>query len=159
MSDKLLVPDNSSGNAPDYTDANAIMLDIKRQADSQGIAIFRWKTNQPNGNGQMYSTSQGQLGQLVDSSVIGTWSVSFHNNTNITITGPSGASTNLVMPSDAAALFQSASVMGTIFGIQPNQPGNIGQASVLSRIRITSGATTIVDDNFPEETLSADWVN
>jgi hypothetical protein len=145
----FLVPDTAGGNAPDYADPNAIMLDIRATAANAGTATFRYKTNQPNANGQMYSTAQGQLGTLNAPSIVGTWSLSFNNNTNIVITGPGGVSTNLVMPPDSAALFNSATpVMGTYFGIQPNNPVAIGQGVNIQEIKVTSGSTVVVDDKF-----------
>jgi len=80
---------------------------------------------------------------------LGTWSLTFNSNTNIVITGPGGATTNLVMSPDAAALFNSATpLMGTYFGIQPNNAGNIGQGVNISEIKITSGSTVVADDKF-----------
>jgi hypothetical protein len=146
----FLVPDTAGANGPDYADPNAIMLDIRASAANAGLATFRFKTNQPNGNSQMYNSSQGQLGPLNAPSVLGTWSLSFNNNTNIVITGPGGATTNLVMSPDAAAMFNSTTpVMGTYFGIQPNNAANIGQGVNISEIKVTSGSTVVVDDKFP----------
>ncbi len=152
----FLVPDGT-GNAPDYSAPHAIMLDIRRQGESGGVALFRSKTNQPTGNSQMYN--EGVLASLSDTTIAGTWSLRFVNDTNVTITGPTGVSTNFTMHPEAAALFMPLFNMYTIFGVQPNQAASIGGASVISRIRITNGDLTVVDDTFPEETLSADWEN
>jgi len=54
------------------------------------------------------------------------------------------------MGSDAAAFFQTSTPsMATYFGGQPNQPSNIGQRLVYSRIKVTDGATIVVNDTFP----------
>jgi len=149
----FLVPDSAGGTAPDYADINAIFVDIEKQANGNGIMTFRWKTNQANGNSQMYTVGQGNLGSLIASNgVAGTWSVAFSGNTSVTLTGPGGVTTNYTMPSDAAAMFLSTTPsMATYFGVQPNQVNNIGQSAVLSRIKITDGATTVVDDTFSAE--------
>jgi hypothetical protein len=146
----FLVPDAANNqHAPDYANANAIMLDIRGNAAGAGNATFRWKTNQPNANSQMYTSGQGQVGTLNAPTVRGTWSVSFANDTNITVSGPGGAVTNWTMPPDAAALFYSGTpVMGTYFGTQPNNPVSIGQNVGISEIKITSGSTVVVDDHF-----------
>ena len=145
----FLVPDTAGSHAPDYADPNAIMLDIRGDAAGAGNATFRWKTNQPNANGQMYTSGQGQVGTLNASTVRGTWSISFANNTNITVSGPGGAVTNWTMPPDAALLFYSTlNSMGTYFGTQPNNPVSIGQNVGISEIKITTGSTVVVDDLF-----------
>jgi hypothetical protein len=145
----FLVPDTAGSHAPDYGDPNAIMLDIRGNAAGAGNATFRWKTNQPNANSQMYTAGQGQVGTLNATTVRGTWSVSFANNTNITVSGPGGVVTNLTMPPDAALLFYSTlNSMGTYFGTQPNNPVSIGQNVGISEIKVTSGATVVVDDLF-----------
>jgi hypothetical protein len=145
----FLVPDTAGGTAPDYADPNAIYVDIRKLADGSGEGTFRWKTNQANGNSQMFTAGQGVLGPLITPTVVGTWSVSFSSDTNITLSGPGGGSTNVVMPPEAAPFFLSSTPsMGTYFGVQPNQVANIGQSAVFSRIRILNGVTTVVDDQF-----------
>lgn len=145
----ILAPDTGGGTAPDYADPNAILLDIHATAAGAANATFRYKTNQPTANSQMYSTSQGQLGTLNAPTALGTWSLTFQNNTNITLRGPGNTSLNLVMPPESAAFFNSAApMMGTYFGIQPNNLGNIGQGVAMSEIKITYGSTVLVDDTF-----------
>ena len=145
----FLVPDSAGSHAPDYGDPNAIMLDIRGNAAGAGNATFRWKTNQPNANGQMYNSSQGQVGTLNAGTVRGTWSLSFANNTNITVSGPGGVVTNWTMPPDAAALFYTTTPsMATYFGTQPNNPVSIGQNVGISEIKIMNGSTVVVDDHF-----------
>lgn len=67
----------------------------------------------------------GTLAIINDVSPIGTWTVKFENNTSITLTTPSGTSTNFAMPTEAA-LF--ADPLYVYLGSQPNQLANIGQA-------------------------------
>ncbi len=142
----FLVPDTGGGNSPDYSDPNAVFLDIRHNADGTGNATFRYKVNQPNGNGMMYGT--GVIGSLGVASPLGTWSLRFANNTNITLTGPGGSSTNFNMPAADAQFFRPTTGMTASFGVQPNQVDLIGNASTFGPFKITVGSTTVLEDDF-----------
>jgi len=145
----FLAPDGGGSDTPDWNDPNCIVVETSLNAALQGTCSFRFKTNAPNSNGVLYGA--GYLGQLVDpSGVLGTWSVTFTNNSYVTLVGPSGVSTNFNMGPDVAALFQVTSgFMPTYFGFQPGGPANIGYRGVYSRLKIQNGATIVVDDTFP----------
>jgi hypothetical protein len=141
----------------DYNRANLIFLDIGNSADGGGYASFRYKTNLPSGNSMVYNSNPdagpvGTLASIGSPQVTGTWSLRFNSDTAITLTTPSGSETNFSLPDEAAALF--AGPLHAYFGVQPNQPGNIGQGAVLSRIQIT-GLSTPLDETFPGPTLDA----
>jgi hypothetical protein len=133
----------STEAAPDYVEANLAFLDIHENADGSAYAAFRYKTNQPNGNAMVYST--GTLGTVGSSNIVGTWSMSFLQNTNITLTSPDGHVLQTNITADGAALF--ADPLNVYFGAQPNSAANFGQSVVLSSVSIT-GNTTPVSDNF-----------
>jgi len=116
-----------------------------------------YKTNQPSGNSMLWNTDPGNgpvgtLAGISSPTALGTWTVTFNHNTDITLTTPSGTSTNFTMPAEAAALF--ADPVYAYFGVQPNAPGNIGQSAVLSRIQII-GVPTPLDDAFSGEVLDS----
>jgi hypothetical protein len=129
--------------APDYAEANLAFLDIRENADGTAYAAFRYKTNQPNGNAMVYAN--GTLGIAGSSNVLGTWSMSFSQNTNITLTSPDGHVLQTNITAGAAALF--ADPLNVYFGAQPNSPASFGQSVVLSSASI-SGITTPVNANF-----------
>src|SRR6185295_8148107 len=68
----------------------------------------------------------------------------FNNNTEVTLTAPNGTTATATLPADAAALF--AGSMHVYAGVQPNQPGNIGQSLTLKRVRITGVGSPIDQD-------------
>jgi hypothetical protein len=142
----FLSADSGGGNSPDYSDPNVVFLDIRRNADATGNATFRYKVNQPNGNAMIYGT--GAIASLGTTTTIGTWSLKFQNNTNITLTGPDGSSTNFNMSATDAEYFRPSVGMTASFGVQPNQTDLIGQSSTFGEFKITSGATTVLDDPF-----------
>ena len=164
----VLVPDTAGGTAPDYSDPNAILLDIHANASNGGTATFRYKINQANANGMMYNNNPangavGALGNVTSTNILGKWSVSFQNDTDITLTSPDGSTTSLTMPSADAALFAPASAMGTYFGGQPNALANTGEELIFSNVKVTNGPDTVVNESFepadPDNGLSADnWI-
>ena len=87
--------------AADWNLADCIFITV--QADSNNFAYmnFRYKTNEPSaGNGMIYNTATNNangwpvepVGFLSTSnySPLGTWSVTFNNQTNVTLTAPHG---------------------------------------------------------------------
>jgi hypothetical protein len=142
----FLSVDSGGGNSPDYSDPTVVFLDIRRNADATGNATFRYKVNQPNGNAMLYGT--GAIASLGTTTAIGTWSLKFQNNTNITLTGPDGSSTNFNMSATDAESFRPSVGMTASFGVQPNQAAFIGQSSTFGEFKITSGATTVLNDTF-----------
>jgi hypothetical protein len=96
-------------------------------------------------NANPASGPAGTIATIGSPSPNGTWSITFNNNTDVTLTAPNGSVTNFSMPAAAAAMF--ADPMHVYAGIQPNQIGNIGQGLTIKRIKIT-GATNSVDEDF-----------
>ena len=76
---------------------------------------------------------------------MGTWSLVFNNNTNVTLRAPDNTFTNFTIPASDASLFQDP--LYFYVGTQPNNNANIGQSSTFSRVKI-SGAAGAIDDNF-----------
>ena len=147
-----LVPGTPGTEAyPDWTEPTVIYCQITANTNGQSIANFRYKTNAPNSNGQFFNADPangmvGNLAALTNSEMTGTWTLTFKQDNNITITSPSGSSTNFTMPMEHAALFGGD--VYAYFGIMPGLEKNIGQMALLSKIKITSGNTTLIDENF-----------
>ncbi|HKQ36790.1 MAG TPA: hypothetical protein VJ063_01860 [Verrucomicrobiae bacterium] len=146
----FLVPAAPTDSAPDYSQANVIFLDIQSQSGGAAYASFRYKVNEPGGNSFLYGA--GTLGGVSSPSPIGTWSLTFSNDTDLMVTAPGGASANFSLPPAAAALF--ANPLAVWVGAQPNAGGNIGQTVVLSNVRVTRAEVVLLEDNFlTDETL------
>jgi hypothetical protein len=151
----MLVP-GTPGNesAPDWNEPNVIFFDIHNNGDGSGYAAFRYKTNAPNGNA-MYYDGTGNPGTVGSSTMRGTWTVSFNQNTNVTLTAPDGTTTSFVIPDEAAALF--AEPLNLYVGVQPNTLSNIGQGAVINQVAITNGSYAVVSDNFSQGLDSSVW--
>lgn len=135
--------------SPDYSQANVVFVQIVNQSDGSASASFLYKTNQPSGNSMFWNTDPtaggvGNLATITNATTLGTWSLTLNSNA-ITMTTPSGTSTNFTMPADAAALFAGPGY--AYFGAQPNQLANIGQSAILSRIQI-EGTDVAIDEQF-----------
>lgn len=154
----FLVPGSGIPNyedAPDYNEPNLFFLNIQNQASGAATGSVQYKTNEPNGNAMVYNTNPtngpvGNLGAVSAPSAIGTWTLTFSQDTNVTVTAPGGATGTYSIPAAAAALF--ADPLYVYIGDQPNQTTSIGQSALLSDFRIYSGtspATNILfADNF-----------
>lgn len=177
----LMLPTDSAGTtSPDWTDANVVMLEFQYvntpgpdgadgTPDDVVLAQARLlhKVNEPNNNAMLYRTSAnaadgpvGVLGQVRAASMLGTWSISFRNNTEVTLTASDSSTAALVIPAEDAALYEPVSRGVTAsFGVQPNSVNRIGLSAVISRIQIVKGSTVVVDEYFHSPELNPDnWV-
>ena len=84
---------------PDWSATNCLWLQIQGNNNGSVRTSLSWKTNQPAGNTQLYGSGV-LLANFNTPTAIGTWSLSFPNNTSVTLTAPGGASTNLTLPAD-----------------------------------------------------------
>lgn len=176
----MLPTDTGGSTTPDWTDPNVVMLEFQYvntpgpdetdgTEDDVVMAQARLlhKVNEANNNAMLYRTQAnaadgpvGVLGQVLAPSMLGTWSLRFQNNTEVTLTAPDGATAELVIPEEDALYFEPlAKGVTASFGVQPNSVNRIGQSAVISRIRITKGPTVVVDEDFRSPELNPDeWV-
>lgn len=147
----FLVPADSppTESAPDWNRPNVVFLEIGNNADGGAYANLRHKTNQPNGNTMLFNGDPdngpvGQLASVGSATPLGTWTLTFANDTDFTLTAPDGSSTTGQFPANSAALF--AGPLYAFFGVQPNQLGNIGQSAIFSEVKITGVPTPLEDD-------------
>jgi hypothetical protein len=145
----FLIPGSPAANntSPDYSEPNVVMLDI-----GGTFANFRYKTNEPNGNGFLYSG--GTIAGVGSTTALGTWSLTFNPDASIVLTSPSGGTTNFTMPPEAVSLFSGP--LHAYFGIQPNNPANIGLAATLGRVQIAGLEASSIDETFTTPTVNSD---
>ena len=148
----FLVPASSppTESSPDWNQPNVVFLDIGNNNSGGAYATLRYKTNQPNGNSMYYNNNpdNGPVGVLTSvnsATPVGTWTVTFAANNEVTLTAPDGTSSTVEFPADSAPLF--ADPLYAFFGVQPNQLSNIGQSVVIGQVQI-SGTVTPLNDNF-----------
>src|SRR5581483_6712640 len=153
----MLVQNPCTETAPDWNEPNAILLDIENQASGSVIATLRYKTNQAGGNSQLYGS--GSLGSVTSTNGgVGTWSMTFINNTNVILTAPTGATNLVTFPDEQALRDNFSDPLIAYFGAQPNSTADIGQSIVLSNVKIT-GTQNPVNDSFSGSTVDTNvWV-
>jgi hypothetical protein len=144
----FLVPNPGTENDPDWTEPNVIFLDLENNTPNGGGATwnFRYKTNEPNGNTMIYGS--GALASIGTNTALGTWTLTFNNNTNVTMTVPGGASTNFNLPDPTgatAALFSNG--VDLYFGAQAGNTGGASDHIVASDFSV-SGIPAAFNDNF-----------
>jgi len=176
----MLATDTVGNNTPDWNDAHVIMVEFQYapnpgpdgQAGTADDAVlararFLHKVNEPASNAMLYRTQAnaaagpvGVLGELWAPTMLGAWTITFQNNTDILLSGPGGASLALVMPdSDYPFYLPAATGVSAHFGVQPNADTRIGLSAVISRVKITKGAAVVADEAFADAALDpAKWV-
>jgi len=144
-SQMFLIPQAGMTGSPiddniDWDSANVADLYVVANPDQTATGYFQYKINQPGSwNTTLVVTNACASGPL------GAWSVTFNNDTNITVTAPDNTRTNFTIPASHASLFQDP--LFVYVGDQPNNNANIGQSSTFSRVNI-SGAAKPIDDDF-----------
>jgi len=149
----MLIPNPGTETSPDWNEPNVVFIDIEGGVGGSTTATFRYKTNQPNGNAMIYNgnPANGPVGVIgtvtCTNGPLGTWTLGFLHDTNITMTAPDGTTTNFAFP-DPIAVQSLFTGVRAYFGVQKNGAGNNGQSASFSRIQI-AGTQQPVNDTFP----------
>ncbi len=149
-----LTPDPAASEIysdPDYSATNDILVGMVRNSDGTVTAGISYKTGEPVGNTQLFTPPtqiipfNNEANGFTVPSPIGTWSLTFNNNTSATLTAPNGASVNVTFPANVAALFNG--YVGAYLYSTPNGvTGNLGQYCTYSAFKITGVGTPINED-------------
>jgi hypothetical protein len=154
-----LIPENGmsnpDGGSVDWDSANVVYFTIGVQPNGIGRGNFRYKVNSAGAENFQTSTNLD-----CGSGPLGTWALTFNNNTNVTLAAPNGTNLSLNIAEDAAANFQGNLI--AYFGVRPTAETRIGQSATFSRIKIT-GAAAPIDDTFvssgpPYDLDAATWL-
>jgi hypothetical protein len=176
----MLATDTGGSSTPDWNDPNVILVEFQyaNHPGADGVAgtaddalraraRFLHKVNEPASNAMLYRTQAnaaagpvGVLGEVWAPSMLGTWSISFRNNSDIVLTASDGSTVNLTMPEADIPFYEPAATgVSAHFGVQPNSDTRVGLSAVISRIKIQKGTTVVVDETFAGAELNPDvWV-
>jgi hypothetical protein len=143
-SQMFLIPQSGMVGPPiddsiDWDSSNVVDLTVSVNPDLSASGWFQYKVN----NAGNWNAALG-LGLSCASGPVGTWSLVFNNNTNVTLRAPDNTFTNFTIPAGDAALFQDP--LYFYVGTQPNNNANIGQSSTFSRVQVSGAAGAINDD-------------
>ncbi|MGA2554694.1 MAG: hypothetical protein ABSG04_00260 [Verrucomicrobiota bacterium] len=114
-----------------YYGTNAFVWSIT--ANPAGFTTAaNWKTNAPTGNEVNNAFSM----TTTSTNGRGTWTLTFTNDTNGTVTAPDGSRTNFVLDTNMTAQFVNP--LDIMFGTAPNATTGFGQYIDISKIVITN---------------------
>lgn len=154
-SDVVFSPDPADTQTyadPDWSSTNAFSVSIQALADGSVSAGITYKTNQPGGNSTAQSLTGGNT--LAAPTAVGTWTLTFTSDTDMTLTAPGGASTNVSLPVDVAAAYTGVSFY--LIAAMGND-ANVGQSVTYSGLHIT-GVNTPVNEDFTSGALTAPFL-
>lgn len=133
-------------NAIDWNETNCIIIWLQQGAGST-LLSFTSKVNDPGGN------SADQLVGTVtnNGTALGTWSVTFTSDTNVTMTAPDGNTSSFVFTN--APYFAETANPGCYLylGMQANNAASLNSAVCYSKFSLT-GVPAAVTDNFLADT-------
>jgi hypothetical protein len=140
-----------------YNGTNALVWTIQKGGGGLFFTRIDWKTNapasgQPN-NALPVTTTTSANGR-------GTWSLTFTNDTDGTMTAPDGTSASFSLPNDPAwtALFANPLIID--FGTAPNNTAGYGQWIDISKIAISNVVDgTQIDDFTQDDVLNTSLWN
>lgn len=129
-----------------FGSANAMDWSITRNASGFFSQTVAWKTNSPN-NGALPNVMVAGATNT-STTGIGTWTLTFTNDTDGTLTAPDGSTNIFSLPPDMVALF--ANPVEICFGTTPGSPAGYGEFLDINRITITN-LTQVDDDDFTQD--------
>jgi hypothetical protein len=147
--------DTSNGNetsgSPDWGVPDLLILRIENGAAGDVSAQIQWKTNLPSANATNVPLS------VTAPSAIGTWTLTFTDSTNGTLTGPGLTATNFTLPEEAVLNNFSPATSFVQFGMYKNDWANDGHnngaSGTFSQVKFT-GAAAAFEDDFSGPTLT-----
>jgi hypothetical protein len=142
---KTTQPYGLNDSACDWNCTNGLFLNFTANTDNPATSWnvgLSAKTNNPGAN--PYNITNYNYAKLPN----GTWTLTFHDNTDLTITAPDGSTKDVAIPADVEAALANAngdsSAMAYI-GVMNRNITNIGIPAVMSHIGITNGTVNISD--------------
>ncbi len=164
--------------APDWNETNCAIVYV--QGTPNGATMrFRYKVNEANEQA-MYSggtdshtsivysnapgswdgvtpnyVESGDLGFVTNNSVLGTWTVKFTSDTNLTLIAPNGNSTSVIFPSYNVGYFseQTSPAFYVYLGMQANNGNALNQAVTYGNFAISNTASPFSEDFVADSVL------
>ncbi|MEY2430007.1 MAG: hypothetical protein QOJ40_2892 [Verrucomicrobiota bacterium] len=175
----FLVPNAAATEeAPDWNETNCALAYIQGNLNNATMR-FRYKVNEDNQQA-MYSggsetrgsytnapgswdgvtpnyLESGNLGFVTNTGVLGTWTVKFTSDTNVTLIAPNGNTSSFIFPAYNVGYFAEHSSFQVYLGMQANQADAMNQAVVYSNFAVSNVASPYSENFLADTTL--DTVN
>jgi hypothetical protein len=156
-------------SAPDWNDTNCAIVGIQLGGGGATMA-FQYKVDAPNGNamyggGGSYTNApgswdgvtanyleSGNLGSVTCPTVLGTWTIRFTSDTNVTLIAPDSTTTNFTIPSyNISKLGPTDAGFNLYLGFQANNQASLNKAAVYSSFVVT-GVPSAFNEDFLAQT-------
>jgi hypothetical protein len=144
QSEIFLVPNGSSQDPSiDWDAATAATLTIKNNSDGSATGVFSYKVNDLGDNSGYTNLNMS----ITTTTPLGTWSLTFEDDTNVTLSGPGNLSVSTNFASEAAAQVFANPLMAYFGNMQCGSTAEIGQGSTYSQFTISNApaAATFTD--------------
>ncbi len=135
---------NPTDPASDWTEPNILMWSIANNASGGGWGALNYKTNTPADNGHLYDT--GSLGGVGSADYHGTWSITFENNTTVTMKSPDGSTFTTNLPPEVISIWSATPGMQVNIGCVNGELNRRGQKAVITGAKFTGTPSTINSD-------------
>ena len=147
-----LVPNNSATeSAPDRTESDIALIAVHLSYTGVPTATIGCKTGGPNANGNLFDSTNPTF---TSSQILGNWSFTFTQNTNILVTAPDNTTTNWTLPVLTTAILETRDWRWGVevyFGGYNNGSANIGQRCVFASVGVDNGLSDSFTDDFLSE--------
>ena len=149
----FLVPgiSNPSRSDSDWHETNCLMVAIYSNPAGSATASIHCKVNAPDNNGRQFedtATGGGNLGGITSTKGVGTWTLTFSQDSNIILTAPDGSGLTNTIPAEIIDVWKTYPTMQFAVGVMPGNPAFIGQKVNITGIRINGTAAPDLDANF-----------
>jgi len=135
-----------------YASENAMDWTIRRDTSGFFSQSVAWKTGSPNNGGLPNVALSNADGTNTSTTGVGTWTLTFTNDTDGTLISPDGTTNGFSLPPEMVALF--ANPVEILFGTTPGSPAGYGEYLDISRITITNSVQVDDDDFTKDDTLN-----
>jgi hypothetical protein len=140
--------------ALDYNEANAIIVSLQQGAGTTMMS-FQDKINSP--GSEAFST----IGTVTNNgTALGTWSVTFTSDTDVTMTAPNGSTSSFVFTNASSFAETVSPGMYLYLGMQGNNAASLNDAVCYSQFSLTGVAAAVTDNFAADTTLNTNtWYN
>jgi len=140
----------------DYNAVNCTYFTVYDNGDGSASGDFRYKVNNVGGGENFTTLTNGSTDEYVYCAAgpLGKWSLTFNNNTNVTMTAPDGTTNMFSVSASDMNNFQDP--LYVYVGTRPNDNSRIGQWATFNKFTIT-GAAASINDQFTNLNLST-WL-
>jgi hypothetical protein len=172
-----LVPNLAANNSPDWF-ASACVETFLTGNSSTAALQFGYKANEASGNSMLLGNApytnapgswngvaspyyeSGSLGRVTSTTgILGTWTVKFTSDTNVTLIAPDGSSTNLIIPPYNVPYLAESTSFNIYLSMQPEAQAAMNQSFSYANFSVTGVVNPFSDDFLADATLNTNIWN